>query len=151
MEMAVSERDAIENALYRFGWSFAMADRTGLEASFSRDAEVTFDVGLTKVGRTAVVAEVMRRREAYVPRAQMLWHVLTNVYVEQTAPDQARVRSYFTALVTGESGAPALQSLGYYADDFVLEEGDWRIAKRRIVRAPLALAELGGAATSPGR
>jgi len=115
----------------------------GIGECFTADAEVDFEGKEMTTGREAVVAELTRRRSKYGPRGTMMWHLLTNVFIAEESDTEASVRTFFTALVSGDSGPPTLQSVGYYDDVFVLDGDTWRIRRRRVVRAATALAELG--------
>ena len=139
----MTARPHIENTLYRFGWMFAMSETEGLGACFTADAEVDFEGKGTTTGRDAVVAELTRRRSKYGPQGTMMWHLLTNVFIVDESDAEASVRTFFTAFVSGGNPPPTVQSIGYYDDLFALDDGMWRIRRRRVVRAATALAEIG--------
>jgi 3-phenylpropionate/cinnamic acid dioxygenase small subunit len=58
-------------------------------------------------------------------------HVVTNLWVEHATENTARVRFYMTAFET-RTDAPAPQMLGVRdsTDELVLENGQWRIARK---------------------
>lgn len=130
-ELAV-HRTMIENTLCRYAWAFDMANIDLLEGCFTHAAEVQFQDGF-RSGRSAVLAELARRRDAYAAE-QTPWHLITNVYVRPESPTRARVASWFSFGAMQRDKPAALTSFGWYDDIFVLEEDDWRIAHRRVLR-----------------
>jgi len=78
----------------------------------------------------AQIAAFLRGRD----RAVTIRHIISNVTVEVEAADRATASSYWTVLKAAP-GAPAVQPLlpfamGEYHDDFRLDQGRWRIARR---------------------
>lgn len=131
----MSARSEIENTLYRYAWAYDMDELAAIAECFTEDAEVEFrDTGL-KVGRPAVVAEMMRRREKYRPAGETPWHVITNVYITDESARQAKVTSWWTFFVVSSDHTSAFTGIGSYDDVFANDNGAWRISRRRILLA----------------
>jgi 3-phenylpropionate/cinnamic acid dioxygenase small subunit len=60
-------------------------------------------------------------------------HVVTNLVVEVTAPDQARARSYFTVFQARPELPLQVIISGRYQDAFTLAHGAWRFTDRLIL------------------
>jgi 3-phenylpropionate/cinnamic acid dioxygenase small subunit len=126
-------RSGIENTLYRYAWTYDMNELDDIAECFATDAECEFmDTGL-KVGREAVATEMRRRRSQYTD-GSIPWHVITNVYITNETDTEATVRSWYTFFVQSPDGAQKFTSIGWYDDVFGLEDGVWRIKRRRIRR-----------------
>ena len=125
-------RSGIENTLYRYAWAYDMNELDLMPGCFTADAEVEFmDVGW-KIGRDAVAGELGRRRGKYVD-GSIPWHVITNVYITDATETDATVRSWYTFFVQAPDGPQRFSSIGWYDDLFKLEDGDWRVHRRRIL------------------
>ncbi|WP_038207285.1 nuclear transport factor 2 family protein [Xenophilus azovorans] len=78
----------------------------------------------------AEIAGFLRGRD----RTVTMRHIASNIIVDVQGADRARAISYWTVL-KAVAGAPEGQALlpfamGEYHDDFLLEQGRWRIARR---------------------
>jgi hypothetical protein len=125
-------RSGIENTLYRYAWAYDMNGLELIDECFTTDAEVEFrDTGL-KVGREAVGSE-MRRRHGLYPDGTIPWHVISNVYITNPTDTEATVRSWWTFFVRDADGNQAFRGVGWYDDVFALEDGVWRIKRRRVM------------------
>ncbi len=126
----------IANTLSRYAWAYDWDEIHLIGECFTRDTEVIFgDTGLKK-GRDAVVAELDRRRSIYRPKQQTPWHVSTNVFVRPINETRATVASWYSfGTVEPGKSLTALTSFGWYDDVFALEDGEWRVATRRVLRA----------------
>jgi hypothetical protein len=133
-------RSGIENTHYRYAWAYDMNEMDQIGECFTTDAEVLFhDTGL-KVGRQAVAAEMARRRGAYADGSaswadagSIPWHVITNIYITDATDEQATVRAWCTFYVIAPDGTQKWVNVNYYDDVFALEDGDWRVKRRRIM------------------
>ncbi|MDB5424955.1 MAG: hypothetical protein JWQ29_2371 [Phenylobacterium sp.] len=134
---AAIQRTMIENTLNRYAWAYDFDEFDQIGECFARDAEVEFGGTGLKIGREAVVAELARRRARYRPEGDTPWHICSNVYVRPVSSTRAVVASWYT-FGTKKRDEPltgtGLDSFGWYDDTFVLEDGEWRIATRRILR-----------------
>jgi 3-phenylpropionate/cinnamic acid dioxygenase small subunit len=125
-------RSSIENTLYRYAWTYDMNELDGIAECFTTDAEVEFrDSGL-KVGRDAVAAEMRRRREKYADGG-IPWHVISNIFITDETDSEAKVRSWYTFFVQSAEGEQRFSGVGWYDDVFGLEDGVWRIKRRRVL------------------
>lgn len=126
-------RAEIENTLYRYAFAYDLNELDLLDDVFTRDAECEYlDVGL-KAGHREVIAEQKARRGKY-DDGSIPWHVITNVYITDETETTATVRSWFTFFVQGADGTQRFVSVGWYDDQFQVEDGVWRISRRRIMR-----------------
>jgi 3-phenylpropionate/cinnamic acid dioxygenase small subunit len=125
-------RASIENTLYRYAWTYDMNELEGIAECFASDAEVEFrDSGL-KTGRDEVAGEMRRRRGKYAD-GSIPWHVISNVFITEATGERARVRSWYTFFICPPDGGQRLASVGWYDDVFALEDGVWRIWRRRVL------------------
>jgi hypothetical protein len=125
-------RAGIENTLSRYAWTYDMDELDGIGECFTTDAEVEFrDSGL-KVGRDAVVAEMRRRHDKYV-EGSVPWHVISNVFIPDDTAEEPVVRSWWTFFVEAPDGTQTFRGMGWYDDVFALEDGAWRIKRRRVM------------------
>jgi hypothetical protein len=128
---AGTERSGIENALYRYAWTYDLNEQ-GIGECFTPDAEVGFaDTGLI-TGRAAVAAEMARRRSGYPPGVTP-WHLISNIYIARQTDLEADVKSFYTFMVVKPGEPLTVRSVGYYDDRFRCDDGVWRIWRRSIV------------------
>lgn len=126
-------------------------DRAEVHELLARYAEAVDDGDFEEVGRLfaratvrdaqgAVVAEgaeatarlfaaTTRRHADGTPRTA---HLVTNVVVDATGPDEVRVRSRFCVLQATDAVALAPVVVGRYDDTMVRDRGRWRFAERRM-------------------
>ena len=128
-------RSGIENTLYLYAWAYDMDELDRMGKVFATDAEVEFQDSGLKVGREAVVTEMRRRREKYLD-GSIPWHVISNILIENETASKADVKSFWTFYVKSpDGGSTSFKSIGYYDDVFVLEDGVWRVHRRRVTGA----------------
>jgi hypothetical protein len=125
-------RSGIENTLYRYAWAYDMNELDMMAECFTLAAEVDFRDSGRKAGREAVASEMRRRRGTY-DASTIPWHVITNVFITDAEPERAHARSWYTFFTKTPDGPPQLTSIGWYDDVFALEDGVWRIDRRRIL------------------
>jgi 3-phenylpropionate/cinnamic acid dioxygenase small subunit len=126
------KRSEIENTLYRYAWTYDMDELDGIAECFTTDARVEFrDTGL-KVGRDAVADEMRRRRGKHTD-GSIPWHVISNIYITDVDDHRTRVRSWYTFFIRDADGTQRFASIGWYDDEFMLEDGAWRVHRRRIL------------------
>ena len=129
----ISERHPlVANLLSRYAWAYDFSDATLLATCFTRDCEVSFQ-GDLKVGRDAVIVELMRRRSAY-PDEQTPWHVVSNILIRAADRESTVVASWFSFGVMACDKPPVLNSFGWYDDFFIVEDGEWRVHRRRVLK-----------------
>jgi hypothetical protein len=125
-------RAGIENTLYRYAWAYDMGEIASIGDCFTIGAEIEFRDTGWKSGREAVVAELRRRRERHTD-GSVPWHVISNVYITEGSENQPVVRSWFTAFLHEADGTQKFVAVGWYDDVFSLEDGIWRIMRRRTL------------------
>ena len=60
-------------------------------------------------------------------------HRITNIAVDRSdTADRVLARSYVDALVLGADNRAGVRAAGFYDDELVRTEGEWRIARRRF-------------------
>jgi 3-phenylpropionate/cinnamic acid dioxygenase small subunit len=80
-----------------------------------------------------VAAEMRRRREKYTD-GSIPWHVISNVYITDATDREATVRSWWTFFVQSPEGEQRFSGVGWYDDVFGLEDGVWRVKRRRVLQ-----------------
>jgi hypothetical protein len=127
-----SSRSGIAHTLERYAWAYDKNGSDGIGECFTSDAHVFFPrVGL-KIGREEVAAELRRRRSTHP--VEMPWHVISNAYITDAAPQQATVKSRYAFFLQPPDGIAQFVSVGWYDDVFVVDGGLWRIKHRRVLR-----------------
>ena len=121
----------IERALYRYAWSFDSGNLDEIGDLFTAEAQVEFhDTGL-KVGRSAIVDELRRRRQLY-STGDLPWHLITNTLVTKLEEGRAEVRSQWTVFVASGAGSAQLRGTGWYDDVFESDGDIWQVARRHV-------------------
>ncbi|MFJ3034639.1 nuclear transport factor 2 family protein [Curtobacterium pusillum] len=108
-----------------------MADRLG--EVFATDAVVSAGRGLWN-GRSEILAGLQEAYTVYAASGRSPYpfhHAITNHWVEFTSDHTAEGRSYLLDLQTAET-AERWILLGTYADEYVIEDGDWRIGRSQL-------------------
>jgi hypothetical protein len=128
----MTQREGILNTLSRYSWYYDSSLRAvGIGECFTLDAKVRFyDSGLI-VGRTAVEAELRRRRGTYAGDS-MPWHLYSNVLILDQTEEWAQVRTSYTFVDVSDGQPLTIGSVGYYEDEFRLEDGAWRVDVREV-------------------
>jgi hypothetical protein len=128
----MSARAEIENTLYRYAWGFDSGQLDLLESCFVADAELASSLGGIS-GRAAIREFFEGRRQLRREAGEQSRHVTTNVLIEQETADSAVVRSYFTVTaVKAAADGVEVQISGWYLDEFVVDEDQWRIRRRTM-------------------
>jgi hypothetical protein len=127
-----NQRAMIENALCQYAWAFDMDEMSLMGACFTSECKVHFQDCL-RIGREAVVEELTQRRAKY-PEQETPWHLVSNVFTRPQTSGEVFVASWFSFGAMKAGKEPALASFGWYDDIFVLEDSQWRIAHRRVLR-----------------
>jgi hypothetical protein len=125
--MKTHDTNALASVVYRFFAGLDCRDHAGTAALVATDGS-WHRQGTVLAGRAAVLAALEKRD----PQRQTA-HLITNLWVEHTTAETARVRFYLTAYETvtavdGATGAPQMLGVRDCTDDLVLEDGEWRIA-----------------------
>ena len=133
-------RDAIRELVARYHQLGDAGRLDELLETFSETAVLEVD-GRVYAGRSAIremfAAAAAETREG--DAAEYIRHFVASHSIEPLGPGRARGRSYFQVLT--ERG---LDHWGRYRDEYVLQDGRWRFARRRVVvdgRVPGGWAE----------
>lgn len=122
------DRQAITDVLVEYCIALDQMDLPRLAALFTNDCVVNYGPESVLQSRGAAALEKSLER---MWRWQRTSHHLSNVQVEFSDPDKARVNSYVHAWHERPDGSTAT-ILGQYRDRFVLIDGRWQIAERRM-------------------
>jgi hypothetical protein len=115
---------------YAYYWDHNDAD--GMAGVFTPDATLTLG-DQTFTGPEAIVGRMQAREAGSVIR-----HLMTTVHVERTGADSARGVSYVSIYMgrqpdQGLTSVDGFALMGEYHDTFAVNDGDCRIAERRLV------------------
>jgi 3-phenylpropionate/cinnamic acid dioxygenase small subunit len=61
--------------------------------------------------------------------------VITNVYIANETDTRAIVRARYVFFTIEAEGTHTLAGIGWYDDEFVFEDGCWRVSRRRMLAA----------------
>lgn len=128
MNRELIDRQAITDVLVDYCCALDRMDLPRLAALFTNDCVVEYgpEAALQSRGAAALAKSLER-----MWRWQRTSHHLSNVQVEFTETDEARVGSYVYAWHERPDGSTAT-ILGQYRDRFVRIGDRWRIAERRM-------------------
>jgi len=109
---------------------------------YTEDGEIGTQAGNTLVkGRDGLIAQQKRDHEKYVaptgPNGELepfMRHLITNPMVKLTGPDTAEGSCYVITMVRDGDNGPALLSFSRYSDRYRKVNGEWKIARREIIR-----------------
>ena len=135
-----NQRAQIANVLSLYCWAYDLDRLDQVSACYTRDAEVEFADSGPRIGHAAIIAELDRRRGKYRPTGEIPWHVVTNILIQPDTSDSVYVASWYSFGTMAKGKPMALTSFGRWDDRFVLEDGTWRLAKRRIINLNSAAA-----------
>lgn len=128
MELNPEERASINDLYVRYAYAFDSGDGERWAELFSSDGRFSPPGVPDVVGRPAL-REFVAARTAENPGMR---HVIANVLVE-SADDAVRGRAYFLCFRLGDDGQFRLRNFGRYEDDLVREDGEWKLAVRRVI------------------
>lgn len=126
----VEDQLAIERVLVEYSARIDARDYEGYADLFAREG--TWQNGNTvRRGREEIVAMLVgifgTPEEGFVNRAD--YHLVSNPQVDVDG-DRATARSRHLLLMRGPDGAPVPELAGLYEDEFVREDGEWKILRR---------------------
>lgn len=129
----MADKQAITEALNRAGVAYDVGDAEYLGGMFTEDATFSMIIAggdpIVFDGGPAIrklFSDSMHDQEGEQRR-----HVVTNIYFTEDSPDAAQVISYLILLVVAD-GKMTVMSSGQYTDDFVAQDGDWKIKHRHL-------------------
>lgn len=127
--MALPDTQTLTNIVYEFFRGLDSRDNDAVASLFARDG-VWVRQGIPLQGPDAVRVALEQRDPG-----RHTAHLVTNLWVEQATENTARVRFYMTAFETTQTAStPQMLGVRDSVDDFVLEEGGWRIARKESRR-----------------
>jgi 3-phenylpropionate/cinnamic acid dioxygenase small subunit len=118
----------IEDVLVRYATGIDRRDWTALRSCFTDDCHADYgDTGEWHSGDE--ITEWMR---VIHEQCGHTMHRLTNIVIEPDGLERATARSYVDAIVMGPDDVNGAHAVGYYDDELVQTDGEWRIARRRF-------------------
>ncbi len=131
--MDVAARLAIGELLSRSAYALDERDVELLASTFASDVELVIAIaGVAEDARFAGHAAVMQlMTDSMAAQQDKRRHVISNLFIMAHTADSADVISNLTLLSVAD-GAARLVSTGLYRDHVVLQDGQWRIGRRRI-------------------
>ena len=127
---AVEDQLAIQRVLIEYGARIDARDYAGYAALFAREG--TWQNGATvRRGREEIeqllVGLFGTPAAGFVNRED--FHMILNPQIEVDG-DRAKVRSRHLLVMRGSDGSPVPELAGVYEDEFVREDGEWKILRR---------------------
>ena len=131
--MNTEQKSAILELLARAAYAYDEREVKMLEATFSEDARFELDIAgvdgeLLFEGREAIMELQTGGMKEQTDQRR---HVVTNAFFTSESDTKATVVSNLT-ITAAEDGVIQLVTSGIYRDDVILENGQWRIANRRL-------------------
>ena len=129
----MADKQAITEILGKMGWAYDSGNLDYFEEVFTDDGRVTLSIlGQGQVGDFQGKETIMGLyRGAKASQSDQRRHCVTNVFFPDTTATTATVISYLT-LFAAQDGAVKLLATGVYTDQFVLQNGAWKVAHRDI-------------------
>lgn len=127
---AVEDELAIQRVLVEYGARIDARDYAGYAALFAREG--TWQNGATVRRGRAEIEQLLvglfgTPAPGYVNRGD--YHLISNPQIDVDG-DRARVRSRHLLVMRGADGSPVPELAGVYEDEFVREDGQWKILRR---------------------
>lgn len=130
----MTARPEIENAIHRAAWGYDENDVGLIAEQFTTDAVLTMQIGRDgdTIGPFAG-REAIRKLHAdsLVSQTDQRRHNVSNLIIGSETADAASTWANLT-LLSVENGTIRVLSSGYYRDEFVRDDGTWRIVTRHI-------------------
>ena len=138
---AADERLQIYELMDRYGVVHDFGTPEEYAALFTADVQISVGAGPPVVkGHDALVAMAARDHQRFGggatadgKSALIMRHVISNRLVDLVGKDSARGSCYVTTLIRTPDNGLAVLSIGRYEDEYVRQDGRWRISKRRIL------------------
>jgi len=136
------ERLAIIELMDRYGAVHDFGSPEEYADLFTADGEIGTSNGATLVkGREGLIGQAKRDHEKYAaptgPNGEnesFMRHIISNPIVKLTGANTAEGSSYVITLVNDGAEGPKILSFSRYVDRFAKQDGEWKIARREIVR-----------------
>lgn len=131
--MDTADKFAIHELLGRAAYGLDEHDLGRIEACFAPEAVMMINIaGLDPVGPFEGRGAIMQlMKDSITAQTDKRRHVITNIFFEAEADDEATVFSNLTLFGT-ENGENRLITTGLYRDKIARIDGEWLIASRTI-------------------
>ena len=131
--MIETDINAVQAAVYRFFLGLDRRDHHMVAELMARTG-VWHRQGVQLMGPDAVLA-ALEERDAKRHTA----HTITNLWLESMTANSARARYYLVAYETkldemNKESVPKLLGIRECIDDFILEDGNWRVQNKQSTR-----------------
>ena len=144
--MPPSRMSSAEQVLAQLGrqkWAVDTRDAEVLRGLYTASSEQVIyrdgPQGRTEVARSHGRDEIIAGIEVSWARSAGTWHPGATIHligsqvIDPLDDGRMRCRSYAAFLGLDAAGAPGLKGYGAYDDIWVLDEGEWRLARRETV------------------
>lgn len=126
----LQDEQAIREVVIRYGEYLDARDYAGYASLFAKDGVWTGGFG--RATGPAAIQEMLEKNlgkpeQGFINKAN--FHLMTTVVVEVDG-DTAKTRSRYTFFTASPDNRPTVALAGRYVDEFVRENGAWKIKKR---------------------
>lgn len=133
----LEDKEAIRDMLLEYGRALDSRDTQAYADLFAADGEWSGGIGSsrTPAGIKKMLDDLFAGAPPVDPAASPRpkpHHLMSNMVVNVTG-DIATAHSRWAWVRAGADGAPHMLRSGFYEDEFVRENGAWKIRKRRAV------------------
>jgi hypothetical protein len=142
MVQQLYDREMILELMSRYGYTLDVGDGEAYADLFTADGSVIAGGGEEYKGREALVklgASAGARPDAPPPPPNAprppIHHLYSNVHIDLKG-STATVKAYWVVL-NGSTGTAVIQSMGWYEDSLIKQNGRWRYTQRRIINETL--------------
>jgi len=125
----LEDREAIRQLIIDYGVYHDHRDYRSLSALFARNG--VWESGMGRGEGPEGVFRLMDNAIGHnpLPEGSGTFHVLTNDAITVNG-DSATALTKWLFITPGAEGAPSVQVLGHYNDDFIREDGEWKFLRR---------------------
>ena len=131
------DRIAVEDVMARYVWAVDSLDQEGYVAVFTEDAVIdshgSISTGHAQIRQ--IVTSLIKRRDdnkALGNPTSNLYHVISNVRITFSKPDEALHQSYWQTVRRGKDGVMTAAAMGRSEDRLVKRNGKWLIQSRKL-------------------
>jgi uncharacterized protein (TIGR02246 family) len=137
-EQAVHDLIAVQALNTRYAHAFDFGERGGEAWAETFTADGVFVSRGNEVKGHEALAAFQQNVEKSGRRTR---HVVSNIEVTRTGPDTATSSAYLSLYTPADEAGPASVSTSRYADQLVLTDAGWKIARREVVPDTLPPSE----------
>ena len=125
----LEDREAIRQLIIDYGTYHDHRDYRSLAALFATNG--VWESGMGRGEGPEGVFTLMDETIGHnpLPEGSGTFHVLTNDAITLNG-DRASALTKWLFITPGENGAPVIQVLGHYSDEFIREQGVWKFLRR---------------------